>query len=452
MSSRDPSPTGVELIPMRRTDPLRIARGSRWMLLAAAVLTSTVLVATAWQSYGSVREASRLLAQGQGEAVLEAVRRELLALGRPAEIGDLVRIRDAGVARGLRYLALVTESRTLETGERLGPPVIADESSESWKTQSFRVTEIGSRLRLAAYSRTRRRRPEPPTVDAGVGQAAPAAPAAPVTPRPPADLILEYEPVIANQLGRRAVTSFATSLAAAIFLLAGGLVAARWLAARDREAQARIRERQLASVGALSAVLAHEIRNPLASLKGNAQLLAETLAGGAHQTRADRVVNEAVRLEQLTSGLLDFVRTGEIHRRAASPASVLQAAVAEVGAGHIDVDSAGAPASWSLDPDRMQQVLSNVLRNAVQASPGDARVAVRLWADGGRLQVQVRDRGPGIPAGQEDTIFEPFHTGKVRGTGLGLAVARWVVDLHGGSIRASTHPDGGAVIALSIPE
>jgi two-component system sensor histidine kinase HydH len=454
MPSPELSPTGVELMPVRRTDPLRVARGSRWIVLAAAVLTSSVLVATAWQSFGSVREASRLLAQGQGEAVLEAVRRELLALGRPAEIGDLVRIRDAGVERGLRYLALVTETRTLETGERLGPPVIADEPSESWKTQSFRVTEIGSRLRLAAYSRTRRRRPEPVLVDAGAGEPAPvAAPAPqPVTPRPPADLILEYEPVIANQLGRRAVTSFATSLAAALLLLAGALVAARWLAARDREAQARIRERQLASVGALSAVLAHEIRNPLASLKGNAQLLAESLTGGVHQTRADRVVNEAVRLEQLTSGLLDFVRTGEIHRRAASPASVLTAAVAEVGAGHIDVDAASAPASWSLDPDRMQQVLSNVLRNAVQASPADARVTARLWADGGRLHVEVRDRGPGIAAGQEDAIFEPFHTGKVRGTGLGLAVARWVVDLHGGAIRARTHPDGGAVIELSIPE
>jgi two-component system, NtrC family, sensor histidine kinase HydH len=458
MPSPDPAPAGVALIPMRRADPLRIARGVRWMLLGAAVLTSTVLVATAWQSYGSVREATRLLAQGQGEAVLEAVRRDLLALGRPVEIGDLVRIRDAGVERGLRYLALVTETRTLETGERLGPPVVADEPAESWRTQSFGVTEIGSRLRLAAYSRTRRRRPEPVPIDAGAGDvphdAGAAAPAAllPVAPRPPADLILEYEPVIANRLGRRAVTSFATSLAAALLLLAGALIAARWLAARDREAQARIRERQLASVGALSAVLAHEIRNPLASLKGNAQLLAENLTGGAHQSRADRVVHEAVRLEQLTSGLLDFVRTGEIHRRATGPAAVLTAAVAEVGAGHIDVDTAGAPASWSLDPDRMQQVLSNVLRNAVQASPADARVAVKLWSEGGRLHVRIRDRGPGIPAGQEDAIFEPFHTGKVRGTGLGLAVARWVVDLHGGVIRAATHPDGGAVIDLSIPE
>jgi two-component system sensor histidine kinase HydH len=128
------------------------------------------------------------------------------------------------------------------------------------------------------------------------------------------------------------------------------------------------------------------------------------------------------------------------------------AAVTEVGAGHVAVDSTAAPATWSLDPDRMQQVLSNVLRNAVQASPPDATVAVRLWAEGGRLRVQVRDRGPGIPSGQEEAIFEPFHTGKVRGTGLGLAVARWVVDLHGGAIRASTHPDGGAVIDLSIPE
>jgi hypothetical protein len=70
MPSSDLAPRGASLIPTRRADPLRLARGLRWMVLAAAVLTSAVLVATAWQSFGSVREASRLLARGQGEVVL----------------------------------------------------------------------------------------------------------------------------------------------------------------------------------------------------------------------------------------------------------------------------------------------------------------------------------------------------------------------------------------------
>jgi signal transduction histidine kinase len=172
------------------------------------------------------------------------------------------------------------------------------------------------------------------------------------------------------------------------------------------------------------------------------------------------VVTEAVRLEQLTTGLLDFVRTGEIHRRATSPAQVIAAAAAEVGGDRaaaaanvrIDVDTTAARASWSLDPERLQQVLSNVLRNAVQASPAGGAVEVRCWSEGGRLHLRVRDRGTGIPPGQEEAIFEPFHTSKVRGTGLGLAVARWVVDLHGGTIAARNHPDGGAVIDVAIPE
>jgi two-component system, NtrC family, sensor histidine kinase HydH len=451
----------------RRHEPIRVARWSRWMLLAAAALTSAVLVTTAWLGYGSVAEASRLLARGQGESVLEQVRRELLALERPATQDDLERILDLGEARGLRYVALMTEHHgTLETGERLGTaPALQEPLARSG---SFEVAELGERVRLTAYSRTRKKRVEvTPAVDAAPRDAGVAeAPAAggldagvgavPEPPRLPPDLFLEFEPVVANQLAQRATITLGTSLAAAALLVFGALVAVRWLAARDREAEARVRERQLASVGALSAVLAHEIRNPLASLKGNAQLLAETLAGSPQQSRVDRVVSEAVRLEQLTTGLLDFVRTGEIHRRPTSPAAVITAAAAEVGADRhgirIDLDTSAAPETWSLDPERLQQVLSNVLRNAVQAAPSGSAIDVRAWSEAGRLHLRVRDRGPGIPPGQEETIFEPFHTSKVRGTGLGLAVARWVVDLHGGAIRASNHPDGGALIDVAIPE
>jgi signal transduction histidine kinase len=92
------------------------------------------------------------------------------------------------------------------------------------------------------------------------------------------------------------------------------------------------------------------------------------------------------------------------------------------------------------------------MRNAIEASPEGARVSARVWGERGALRFEVRDRGPGIPAGEEQAIFEPFKTSKTRGTGLGLAVARRIVELHGGAIRAARGDDGvGAVIDVTVP-
>jgi two-component system sensor histidine kinase HydH len=201
----------------------------------------------------------------------------------------------------------------------------------------------------------------------------------------------------------------------------------------------------------MSAVLAHELRNPLASHQGNAQLLAEGL-DGATRERADVVVDEAVRLERLAGGLLDFVRTGALQKTDTDPTTMMWAAADEVDAGRIDVDTSAAPKTWSLDADRMHQVLVNVMRNAIEASPAGERVKARVWTERGMLRIEVRDRGPGIKAGEEQLIFEPFRTSKTRGTGLGLAVARRVVELHGGTISAGRGDDGtGAVIDVRVP-
>src|SRR5439155_21048299 len=132
---------------------------------------------------------------------------------------------------------------------------------------------------------------------------------------------------------------------------------------RSAEDRARGRERRLASLGEMSAVLAHEIRNPLASLKGNAQLLAAMLpADDKPRAKADRVVDEALRLEQLTSDLLAFVRTGELQRAAVDPAQLVREAAAGLA---VEVDGTGAPRAWSLDAARMRQVVVNLLDNAV---------------------------------------------------------------------------------------
>jgi two-component system, NtrC family, sensor histidine kinase HydH len=212
----------------------------------------------------------------------------------------------------------------------------------------------------------------------------------------------------------------------------------------------RAHERRLASLGEMSAVLAHEIRNPLASLKGNAQLLARGLPEDERgRAKAQRVVDEAVRLEALVNHLLEFVRTGAIERAPTDPGALLRDAAAAVDPERIDVDADGAPATWPLDGARIRQVLTNLLANAVQA--GSGRVAAAVARRDGRLAFTVRDRGDGIPDEDLARIFEPFFTRRTQGTGLGLAVCKRIVEQHGGTLTAANAPGGGAVFTVLLP-
>jgi two-component system sensor histidine kinase HydH len=119
--------------------------------------------------------------------------------------------------------------------------------------------------------------------------------------------------------------------------------------------------------------------------------------------------------------------------------------------GHrIDLALDNAPATWSLDPNLMQQALSNLPRNAIQASPDGERAEASLTKENGGLVIQVRDHGEGVPEKDRDRIFEPFYITRTRGTGLGLAVARRIVTLHG-IITATDHSEGGALFQITIP-
>jgi two-component system sensor histidine kinase HydH len=223
---------------------------------------------------------------------------------------------------------------------------------------------------------------------------------------------------------------------------------------RQDEAQRRLEhQRRLGALGEMSAVLAHEIRNPLASLKGHAQLLAERLDPGSSEgQKAERVVREATRLEALAANLLVFARSGGVHRAPADPAALLREATEEVGADVIDCAVQQAPPTWSLDAEGVRRTLANVLRNAVQASPPGARVEATVLCEHDCLVYIVRDSGPGFPATRIARLFDPFVTTRATGTGLGLAVAQRIVQMHGGTITADNAPGGGARVRISIPE
>jgi two-component system sensor histidine kinase HydH len=416
--------------PPRRVTPL-----AGWSVVAVFLLIGIALFATVWSTRSSVHAASDAVGRGQALAIEQTVRASLADLEGPATSEDLAAIVREHAEEGLRYLALV-EGRSRIVAEA-GRPIGSGDGEIVGRNR--RLEEVDGRLRIQARSLRRMR-------DGGRAFR----------------IVIELEPVQANELRDSAALTLGIGALAAASLLGVAIVLVRREARRNAEERRRERERRLASLGEMSAILAHEIKNPLASLKGNAQLLAAMLPGGEKpRTKAERVVDEAVRLEKLTNDLLKFVRTGELQRTPTDPAALVREAAASVAANAaakaginaddepIEVDTSAAPAAWSLDPGRMREVIVNLVDNAVAAGL-PVRASVR--ADRGRLVIEVADRGPGVPEEDRERIFEPFFTGKTQGTGLGLAVVRRVVEQHGGTIAVLAGLGGGARFRVEIPE
>lgn len=416
---------------------ITFARVSPWALIAAALLMGAALLATVWTTHRGVLDASETLERGQAGVLTEGIRARLTGLGAPPGPDDLAEILDDLEPEGLTFVALFDRQGAIQAsaGQSVGDPAALKALLADRRTGG--PTAIGDRRRVVLRGPFRRR---------GWRRAAAAGLAGSHRPGP---MIMEFEPRIAADLRNAASQTLAVGALAAGGLLLVAMVLFRWILHREALERRLEHERRLASLGQMSAVLAHEIRNPLASLKGNAQLLARALPEGEKsRSKADRVVGEAIRLETLTNDLLEFARTGAIQREAIDPAALLREAVAAVGEHQVAIDAAGAPEAWLLDRPRMRQVLTNLIDNAVQSgSPVDVRVA----RDGSQLLYVVRDRGPGISDEDLPRLFEPFFSRRAQGTGLGLAVSKRLVELHGGTIQARNLPGGGAEFSVALP-
>ena len=419
----------------RRLSPL-----GRWALVAAVVLMGAALAVTVWLTHSGVLGASDTLVRGQSDALQQTVRGALGQLGQRGQAPDdavLAGLLEELEDDGLRYLALLTPR--YDVVAQAGKP--AGDASALPALRNDTPQRVGGVVRVLVREPQRR----------GRGRRRPGD----ERPSGPLLLLMEFSPQRAEALRQSAQRTLLIGGLAAGTLLVIALVLVRVFMRRARQDRELEQAQRLASLGQLSAVLAHEIRNPLASLKGNAQLLAQLLpAGDKPRAKADRVVDEAIRLEDLTNDLLAFARTGELHRREVDPAALLRdvasAAAPEGGpAPAIELDTGAAPRTWSLDPERMRQVLGNLCDNAVKAG-APVRASVSLDG-GGRLRFQVRDAGAGIAPDDLPHIFEPFFTKRIQGTGLGLAVAKRVVELHQGAITAANAPGGGAIFQVTLP-
>jgi two-component system sensor histidine kinase HydH len=256
-----------------------------------------------------------------------------------------------------------------------------------------------------------------------------------------------------------AAVSRAREVQAAAFVGGGLLLLLAVLAFLADRRTARVQrqlaaQQRLAEMGEMAAVLAHEIRNPLGVIKGYAQLLREG-AGPQGQETLGRVVAESGRLERLVNGLLDYARPPAPRLAEVDAAPVVERAcelvAEEAQARQVRLLQDLEPGAARVDPDQLQQVALNLIRNAVQASsPGDT-VTVRLKLRAAELRLSVTDGGPGLPPELGEDIFKPFVTTRADGTGLGLAISRQIAEAHGGSLRALPGRDGGATFLLTVP-
>lgn len=210
------------------------------------------------------------------------------------------------------------------------------------------------------------------------------------------------------------------------------------------------RLKPMADLGRMAATVTHEIRNPLAGISANAELLRESLSDPKDVELVDTILGEVNRLGNLVTDLLYYCRerTAEIR-----PLDIAWLARTTCDLMRPDAEHAGVDLCWNGtgrafgDGDLSRQGLLNVVRNALQACPRGGEV--RLDVAEGRIE--VHDTGAGVPAGIKDTLFDPFVTGKTRGLGLGATVAKRCQLRQGGDlVLASTGP-AGSVFVLTWP-
>ena len=229
-----------------------------------------------------------------------------------------------------------------------------------------------------------------------------------------------------------------------------------------------LRAERLEAVAELSSSLAHEIKNPLASIRSSVEQLGKSSrANPDEKFLANLIVRESDRLSRLLSEFLDFSRVRVTECRPMDLHSVAEAAIRLVRqhpdcAAGVKITLEGGPTPMEGDEDLLHRVVSNLVLNAVQAGGSRAAVKVRTGLaaandlPGGAgienpVTLRVSDNGPGIPADLQERLFEPFATGRVGGTGLGLAIVQRAVEAHRGLVLVDTEAGGGTTFTVYFP-
>jgi len=217
---------------------------------------------------------------------------------------------------------------------------------------------------------------------------------------------------------------------------------------------------RLASLGRLAAGLAHEIRNPLSSISGSVELVRESESLAPEDRRLlGIVIRETERLNDLVTTMLDVSRPRLPERRSHNLGELVAEVVhmAEQGSASVaqlqfKLEQPVIPVAVAIDPGQARQVLWNLLKNAMQASPRGATIEVHLGHCGkDEVFVEVKDPGGGIEPDQLPHVFDAFYSGRTQGTGLGLALVKQIVEAHEGRVEVVSAPAQGATFRVVLP-
>ena len=229
-----------------------------------------------------------------------------------------------------------------------------------------------------------------------------------------------------------------------------------------RESRGRlIQSEKLASIGEMSAAVAHGLRNPLASLRAAAQVVRHHPASPSSAEHLDAIIEEVDRLDRRITHLLSFSRPAPFQRSSASVPRLVEEVVPTF-AGllkerrvELQLELPADLPLVQIDPVQIEQALIEVISNAIDAMPQGGRLGIRASSDemgetGSRVLIQISDTGNGIPANVLPSVCEPFFTTRAEGTGLGLAIAKRYVDQNSGQLRIESRP-GATTVSLWLP-